>query len=48
MSIFDFQLENEEKHKKQEKQQKLDEALDLVRKKYGEKAVTKGGITNGI
>lgn len=48
MSIFDFQLENEERHKKQEKQQKLDEALDLVRKKYGEKAVTKGGITNGI
>ncbi len=44
MSIFDYQFENEEKHKKQEKQQKLDEAMDLVRKKYGEKAITKGGI----
>ena len=44
MSIFDFQAENEDKHKKQEKQQKLDEALDQVRKKFGEKIITKGSL----
>jgi DNA polymerase-4 len=44
MSIFDYQAENEDKHKKQEKQQKLDEALDQVRKKFGEKIITKGSL----
>ena len=44
MSIFDYQAVNEDKQKKHEKQQKLDEALDLVRKKYGEAVITKGSL----
>ena len=41
LSIFDFQMEHEDKRKKQ---QKLDEALDQVRKKYGEGVIVKGSL----
>ena len=35
------QFENENKRKKQ---QKLDEALDQVRKRFGDNAITKGSL----
>ncbi len=39
MSIFDFQTKQEE-----QRHQKLDKALDVIRKKYGEDAVKKGTL----
>lgn len=44
MSIFDFQPEMEQKVQKEEKHQKLDKALDEIRKKYGEDAVKRGTL----
>ena len=41
MNIFDYQMEQDDKKKKH---QKLDEALDQVRKKYGEAVITKGRL----
>ena len=41
MSIFDYQLEQDDKKKKH---QKIDEALDQMRKKYGEGVITKGRV----
>lgn len=43
MSIFDY---DEQKSKKIEKQQKLDDALENIRKKYGNEAITKGTKRN--
>lgn len=44
MSIFDFQKEQKEQSAKNEKHQKLDKALDSIRKKYGEDAIKKGAL----
>ena len=44
MSIFDFQKVQKEQSVKNEKHQKLDRALDEIRKKYGEDAVQKGTL----
>ena len=44
MSIFDFQTKQEEQSVKNKKHQKLDKALDVIRKKYGEDAVKKGTL----
>lgn len=44
MSIFDFQIKAKEQHVKNQKHQKLDKALDTIRKKYGEDAVKKGTL----
>lgn len=44
MSIFDFQTKQEEQGVKNKKHQKLDKALDVIRKKYGEDAVKKGTL----
>ena len=44
MSIFDFQTKQEEQSVKNQKHQKLDKALDVIRKKYGEDAVKKGTL----
>lgn len=44
MSIFDFQTKREEQSVKNQKHQKLDKALDVIRKKYGEDAVKKGTL----
>ena len=44
MSIFDFQKIQKEQSVKNEKHQKLDRALDEIRKKYGEDAVQKGTL----
>lgn len=44
MSIFEFQKEQKEQSVKNEKHQKLDKALDQIRKKYGEDAVKKGTL----
>lgn len=44
MSIFDFQDMAEAEAQKDEKHQKLDKALDAIRKKYGEDAITRGTL----
>ena len=44
MNIFDFQKVQKEQSVKNEKHQKLDRALDEIRKKYGEDAVQKGTL----
>ena len=44
MSIFDFPKVQKEQSVKNEKHQKLDRALDEIRKKYGEDAVQKGTL----
>lgn len=44
MSIFDFQDMKELELPKDEKHQKLDKALDSIRKKYGEDAITRGTL----
>ncbi len=44
MSIFDFQEETKEANVKDEKHQKLDKALDQIRKKYGEGAIVRGTL----
>lgn len=44
MSIFDFQTKQEEQSVKNQKHQKLDKALDVIRKKYGEDTVKKGTL----
>ena len=41
---FDFQTKQEEQSVKNKKHQKLDKALDVIRKKYGEDAVKKGTL----
>ena len=42
MSIFDFQNEQINKKAKSEKHQKLDKALDEIRKKFGDEAIKRG------
>lgn len=42
MSIFDFQKIQEKETPKEEKHQKLNKALDQIRKKYGEDAIVRG------
>ncbi len=44
MSIFDFQTNQKEQSVQNSKHQKLDKALDVIRKKYGEGAVKKGTL----
>ena len=44
MSIFDLQAAMEQENPKSEKQEKLDKALDQIRKKYGEGAVIRGSL----
>ena len=44
MSIFDFQEMMEQETPKNEKHQKLDKALDQIRKKYGEGAIVRGSL----
>ena len=44
MSIFDFQTNQKEQSVQNNKHQKLDKALDVIRKKYGEGAVKKGTL----
>ena len=44
MSIFDFQSEMEQEVTKNEKQEKLDKALDQIRKKFGEDAIVRGSL----
>lgn len=44
MSIFDFQEMLEQETPKDEKHQKLDKALDQIRKKYGEGAIVRGSL----
>lgn len=44
MSIFDFQEMMEQGTPKDEKHQKLDKALDQIRKKYGEGAIIRGSL----
>lgn len=44
MSIFDFQKEMEQKPKNDEKHQKLNKALDEIRKKYGDGAIVRGSL----
>lgn len=44
MSIFDLQSALEKEPPKDEKHQKLDKALDLIRKKYGENAIVRGSL----
>lgn len=44
MSIFDFQNEMQQKKPENEKHQKLNKALDEIRKKYGEGAVVRGSL----
>ena len=44
MNIFDFQEELEQKANKNSKHQKLDKALDEIRKKFGEDAITRGTL----
>lgn len=44
MSIFDFQEIMEKETPKDEKHQKLDKALDKIRKKYGEDAIVRGSL----
>ncbi len=42
MSIFDFQYEEVSDKVKEEKHQKLDKALDKIRKKFGDEAIKRG------
>lgn len=42
MSIFDFQYEEVSDKVKEEKHQKLDKALDEIRKKFGDEAIKRG------
>lgn len=42
MSIFDFQYEQVTEKAKDEKHQKLDKALDEIRKKFGDEAIKRG------
>ncbi len=44
MSIFDLQAAMEQENPKSEKQEKLDKALDQIRRKYGEGAVIRGSL----
>ena len=44
MSIFDFQESFVKETVKDEKHQKLDKALDLIRKKYGDDAIVRGSL----
>lgn len=44
MSIFDLQSTMEQKPPKDEKHQKLDKALDKIRKKYGDGAIVRGSL----
>ena len=44
MSIFDFQESFVKETVKDEKHQKLDKALDLIRKKYGDGAIVRGSL----
>ena len=44
VSLGDFQTKQEEQSVKNKKHQKLDKALDVIRKKYGEDAVKKGTL----
>lgn len=44
MSIFDFQNDIEQKTAKDEKHEKLDKALDQIRKKYGKDAIIRGSL----
>ena len=46
MSIFDFQEEYVKETVKDEKHQKLDKALDQIRKKYGNDAIVRGTLKN--
>lgn len=42
MSLFDLQIEGQKEIKNEEKQKKLNKALDDIRKRYGEDAVKRG------
>lgn len=42
MSIFDFQVMDEKPRVKDEKHRKMDKAVDEIRKKFGEGAITRG------
>ena len=42
MNIFDFQQDLEEKNAKNTKHQKLDKALDEIKKKFGDDAIKRG------
>lgn len=42
MSIFDFQYEQVQEKTKDDKHQKLDKALDEIRKKFGDEAIKRG------
>lgn len=44
LSIFDLQSAMEQKTPKDEKHQKLDKALDQIRKKYGDGAIVRGSL----
>lgn len=44
MSIFDFQSEMEQEVPKNEKQEKLDKALDQIRKRFGKDAIVRGSL----
>lgn len=44
ISIFDFQDSLKKQTPKDEKHQKLDKALDAIRKKYGENAIVRGSL----
>ena len=44
MSIFDFEESFVKENVKDEKHQKLDKALDLIRKKYGDGAIIRGSL----
>lgn len=44
MSIFDLQSNLEKETPKDEKHQKLDKALDQIRRKYGENAIVRGSL----
>lgn len=44
MSIFDFQDTLKKQTPKQEKQEKLDQAMDAIRKKYGKYVITRGSL----
>lgn len=44
MSIFDYQEQLESESIKDEKHQKLDKALDQIRKKYGKDAIVRGSL----
>ncbi len=46
MSIFDLQNTIEQEKQENEKHQKLNKALDQIRKKYGEDAIVRGSLKN--